>query len=183
MIGENRGRENRRHRRAAASGGEQEGRGTRGDYPAGVPHAVSRSRLVPAPPEVVFDILTDPRMHPVIDGSGTVRSTMSGPERLTLGSRFGMRMHNLMPYALINKVVEYDEGRLIAWRHPGLHRWRYELEPAEDGTLVTETFDYSTSPAPRLLELMRFPAANAKGIAATLERLADVAAQRAGRSP
>jgi hypothetical protein len=34
-------------------------------------------------------------------------------------------------------------GRLIAWRHVGPHRWRYELEPDPAGTRVTETWDAS----------------------------------------
>ena len=50
-----------------------------------------------------------------------------------------------VPYLTKNTVVEYDEDRLIAWRHLGKHRWRYELEPVEGGTKVTETFDWSTA--------------------------------------
>jgi uncharacterized protein YndB with AHSA1/START domain len=34
---------------------------------------VSSSIAVDAPPEVVFAILADPRQHPRIDGSGSVR--------------------------------------------------------------------------------------------------------------
>ena len=44
---------------------------------------VSSARvLVAAPPEVVFAILADPRQHSRIDGSGTVRGSVSGPEQL-----------------------------------------------------------------------------------------------------
>ena len=51
---------------------------------------VHSSLTVQAPPAAVFAILADPRQHPRIDGSGTVQGTVSGPERLTLGSEFGM---------------------------------------------------------------------------------------------
>jgi len=30
-------------------------------------------RVIPAPPEKIFDLLADPRRHPEIDGSGSVR--------------------------------------------------------------------------------------------------------------
>ncbi len=36
---------------------------------------VSASTTVAAPPATVFAILADPRQHPRIDGSGTVRGT------------------------------------------------------------------------------------------------------------
>ena len=47
-------------------------------------------------------------------------------------------------------VAVFDVAdRLIAWRHAGLHRWRYELTPTADGgTEVTETWDLSHYPAP-----------------------------------
>ena len=139
--------------------------------------SVSHSRVVEATPEEVFEILTDPRKHPLIDGSGSVKSTLSAPERLELGSTFGMRMHLLAPYVIRNTVVEYEPNRRIAWRHFGGHRWRYELAPEPDGrTVVTETFDWSTSLFPKGIELLGFPSKNSKAIVATLERLADVVA-------
>lgn len=138
--------------------------------------SVSRSRVVDATPAQVFALLADARQHPLFDGSGTVKQTISAPPRLELGSRFGMRMHVLTPYVIGNEVVEYEEDRLIAWRHFGHHRWRYELVPVDGGTRteVTETFDWSTSRAPWLIELMGYPARNAAAIEATLERLAQI---------
>jgi uncharacterized protein YndB with AHSA1/START domain len=133
---------------------------------------VSRSAVVAAPPEGVFDLLADPRAHPEFDGSGTVRSVVWGPVRLTPGARFGMRMRMRLPYVVGNTVVEFEENRRIAWRHVGRHVWRYQLEPTpEGGTRITETFDYAPSPIPWLLERVGYPAKNAKGIEATLERL------------
>lgn len=141
---------------------------------------VSRNVEVAAAPEVVFAILADPRQHPHIDGSGTVRATVRGPERLALGSRFGMRMRAGLPYRVSNRVVEYEEDRRIAWRHFAPHVWRYELEPLPDGgTRVIETFDYTgTGAIGRLQELVGFPARNARGIEATLPRLKALAEKR-----
>jgi hypothetical protein len=84
-----------------------------------------------------------------------------------------MKMFGL-PYTISNRVVEFEEDRLIAWRHFGGHRWRYQLEPAADGTTrVTETFDYSRygRPAAWVLRTLDFPERNRRGIEGTLARL------------
>ncbi len=133
--------------------------------------SVSRSAVVPAPPEEVFALLADPRRHAEVDGSGTVRSALRAPERLSLGARFGMRMRLGVPYAITSEVVEFEEDRRIAWRHLGHHVWRYELEEVDGGTRVTETFDWGPARAPRVLELLGYPARNARSIEQTLERL------------
>ncbi len=132
---------------------------------------VSHSVVVNATPAQVFDLLADPRKHPELDGSGTVRSGISGPARLSLGAKFGMRMRIGLPYVVRNEVVEFEENRRIAWRHPSHHVWRWELEPVEGGTRVKETFDYAPARRPKVLEKMGFPARNSKGIEQTLAAL------------
>ncbi len=134
---------------------------------------VSRSTVVPFPPSAVFALLADPRRHADVDGSGTVRGRLRGPDRLAPGSRFGMRMRLVVPYAITNTVVEFEEGRRIAWRHLGRHIWRWELEAVAEGTRVTETFDWGPSLAPWALERLGVPARNARSIDATLARLPD----------
>jgi len=142
-------------------------------------HVVSSSIDVAAPADVVFGILADPRQHARIDGSGSVRDTVSGPERLERGATFGVDMKlGGVPYRISNRVVEFEEGRRIAWRHFGGHRWRYELEPvAGGGTRVTESFDYSMYAAPQrlLVEALGFPSRNRRGIEQTLRTLKSVA--------
>lgn len=138
--------------------------------------SVSVSRQIAAPADVIFDILANPARHAEIDGSGTVRSAKDdAPERLELGTRFGMKMKIGVPYDMRSEVVEYEENRLIAWAHFGKHRWRYELEPNDEGTLVTETFDWSTSLAPFFIELAGYPKKHPANMEATLERLEAVA--------
>jgi uncharacterized protein YndB with AHSA1/START domain len=133
--------------------------------------SVSESVVVAAAPEEIFALLADPHRHPEIDGSGTVRAAVRGPQRLRLGSTFGMRMQIGLPYLIRNTVVEFEENRRIAWRHFGRHVWRYQLEPVEGGTRVTETFDWSTAAIPKMVEIAGFPKTNSHGITATLERL------------
>ncbi|MFD4194765.1 SRPBCC family protein [Amycolatopsis thermoflava] len=137
---------------------------------------VSATRIVAAPPEKIFELLADPSKHPLIDGSGTVLAAQSGgPERLTLGSRFGMDMKMGANYKILNTVVEFDENRLIAWRHFNGHRWRWQLKPREDGsTEVTETFDWSTARIPLLIDLSFFPRKNKQAIDKTLDRLVNL---------
>ena len=135
--------------------------------------AISVTKVVDAPRQAIFDLLADPAKHPLIDGSGTVRAARGGnPERLSLGAKFGMDMKLGLPYRIRNTVVEFEDGRLIAWRHFFGHRWRWSLADAGDGrTEVTETFDWSTALSPKGIELMGFPGKNKQGIRATLDRL------------
>lgn len=138
-------------------------------------HTVSAERIIPADAQRIFDLLADPAMHPVLDGSGSVRQALPGnPERLSLGAQFGMSMKMGVPYRIKNTVIEFEEGRRIAWRHAGRHIWRYELEPVTGGTRVVETWDYSPlGPGARLMELLGFPKRNQAAMVKTLERLAE----------
>ena len=133
---------------------------------------VSRSTIVPAPAHMIFDLLADPRRHGEIDGSGSIQSAqINAPERLSLNATFGMQMKIGVRYKITNTVVEFEEGKTIAWRHFGGHIWRYILEPVDGGTKVTEQFDWNTSKSPLILKLRKSPQDNAKSIEKTLENL------------
>jgi uncharacterized protein YndB with AHSA1/START domain len=141
-----------------------------GDVPD---RAVSVERVIAAPPAAIFDVLADPARHADIDGSGTVKGAkQKAPARLSPGARFGMRMRIGLPYPITNTVVEFEEGQRIGWRHFGGHVWRVELEPVDGGTLVRETFDWSTARSPGAIERMGYPSKHPAAMAATLERLA-----------
>jgi len=140
---------------------------------------VSVSRVIQASPEAIFDVLADPARHGEIDGSGMVQKLRGESNRLELGSKFGMDMKmGILPYRVTSTVVEFEENRLIAWAHFGKHRWRYELEPVAGsdggGTKVTESFDWSTSMSPKVIELAGYPKKHPANMEATLERLASV---------
>ena len=133
---------------------------------------VSRSTIVPAPAQMIFDLLADPRRHSEIDGSGTVQSAqINAPERLSLNATFGMQMKMGFRYKITNTIVEFEENKTIAWRHIGGHIWRYILEPVDGGTKVTEQFDWNKSKSPLILKLRKSPQDNAKSIEKTLENL------------
>jgi uncharacterized protein YndB with AHSA1/START domain len=141
-------------------------------------------RVIPAPPEKIFDLLADPRRHPEFDGSGSVREAKDAPERLSLGATFGMSMKLGMPYSVVNEVVEFEEGRRIAWepRSPGRllsafsgRVWRYELEPVDGGTRVRESWDITNEK----VKLFVKPARNKtrKAMEATLARIQEIVTQ------
>ena len=114
----------------------------------GDPKIKSARIVIQAKPSVVFSILNNPNRHKEIDGSNTITSNISGPERLDLGSKFGMQMRLGINYRITNRVVEFRENELIAWRHGGRWVWRYELKAIGPNlTQVTESFDGSTIPA------------------------------------
>jgi hypothetical protein len=79
-----------------------------------------------------------------------------------------------------NHVVEFEEGRLIAWqpsgvgRRPPGHLWRWELEPTGTArTRVTHTYDWT-----RLTDKKRLPRAQwttPDRLHASLDRLATLA--------
>jgi hypothetical protein len=144
--------------------------------------AVSVERVIPAEASAIFDILSNPRRHGEIDGSGTVKDAIQGPERLELGSHFSMAMKLGVPYRIMNTVVEFEPNKRIAWRHFHGHIWRYELEelPSKGregsgkGTLVRETFDWSKARTGNLLAWLGVPERHIGNMTRTLERLEQV---------
>ena len=138
------------------------------------PRRVARQVLVGAPAAEVFALVADPYRHPELDGSGTVRpAPVRGPRILSAGARFtiGMKQYGV-PYKITSTVTAFEPDQLIEWQHPMGHRWRWELAETEPGiTQVTETFDYTTSRTPRLLEILGQPGKNAIGITRTLQAL------------
>ncbi len=137
-------------------------------------------RVIPASPASIFELLVDPARHRDIDGSGTVRDAKGEPQRLELGSSFGMSMKMGVPYSMVSTVIEFEENRRIAWQTRGPSMigalvggriWRYELEPVDGGTRVRESWDITQE------SVLTKPFARQAGkqtrtnMAATLERI------------
>jgi hypothetical protein len=134
--------------------------------------------IIQASPESIFAILSNPQRHREIDGSQTITANISGPSELVLGSKFGMKMHLGIDYRILNTVVEYRKNELIAWRHLGRWRWRYELVDLGNGsTQVTESFDATYAPgfAHFWLNLRKAYPWTQLAVAKTLVRLKSVA--------
>ncbi len=133
---------------------------------------VSVSVVAPFPKNRVFEVITNPSQHTYFDGSGTVKDLVDGARITGVGDVFRIRMRMWgISYKIKNQVKEYDEGSLVAWAHLGKHRWRYELEDVDGGTLITETFDWSYSVFPWLIELAGYPKSHPPRMGKTLKSL------------
>jgi uncharacterized protein YndB with AHSA1/START domain len=145
---------------------------------------ISAERVIHASPERIFDVLADPAQHPLIDGSGSVRGTRAGtPDRLTLGAKFSMDMRIGLPYRMTNEVVQFEEGRRIAWQHLAHDVWGYELEPVDGGTRVRESFDWSHGRGQWFLRITKTPEKNRRSMEQTLQRLAQLVEGGPDRGP
>ena len=138
----------------------------------GNPKIKSASIIINAPVTKIFNVVANPMMHSVIDGSNSVRSVIKGPTRLALGSKFGMNMEIGIKYRITNTVVEFEENKLIAWRHLGRWIWRYEFkEISPTQTVVTESFDGTKTPFNVWLKARKAYPYTQKAVAKTLVRL------------
>ena len=142
------------------------------------PKVVSVSREIAAPAGKIFELIADPSLQPRWDGNANLAEARTGQRVRAVGDVFSMTI--TLGSVRDNHVVEFEEGRLIAWRpsepgqeQPG-HLWRWELAPVDDSrTLVTHTYDWS-----RLTDEMRLPIARAMTadkLRASIERLAELA--------
>ena len=120
----------------------------------------------------IFDLIADPRRHIDFDGSGHLLGSVTGPDRLSLGAKFGMDMDWKAKYRILNKVVEFEKDKQIAWSHFMKHRWRYELRALDSNTTeVIETFDGRTALFPPILFLINAYKLNQQALLRTLPRL------------
>jgi len=150
-------------------------------------YVLTVQRVIAAPPEAVFEVLADAGKHHLIDGSGMLQGANHGAgQRLALGSSFGMGMKMLVPYSTVNRVVEFEENRRIAWktgptgfmgRLVAGRVWRYELEPVDGGTLVRESWDITGDHQRVLLKLGGiYSGKTRRDMERTLERLSELLA-------
>jgi uncharacterized protein YndB with AHSA1/START domain len=139
---------------------------------------VTASREIAAPADTIFELIADPSLQPRWDGNDNLAEARTGQRVHAVGDVFSMTI--TQGSVRDNHVVEFEEGRLIAWRpsepgkeQPG-HLWRWQLESLDDSrTLVTHTYDWS-----RLTDEMRLPIARgmtADKLQASIERLAELA--------
>ncbi len=145
---------------------------------------VSVDRVIAAPPAALFAVVADATRHPEFDGSGQLVQAKEGAsQHLTLGSTFGMSMKLGVPYTVTNTVIEFEQDRRIAWqtvlagplgRFLGGRIWRYELEPVEGGTKVTESWDLSQDKQAFFLKNPKIGQHTAASMSKSLDRLAEI---------
>ncbi|QLL09920.1 SRPBCC family protein [Mycobacterium vicinigordonae] len=139
---------------------------------------VSATREIATDAERIFELIADPSLQPSWDGNDNLATSDHGQRVHNVGDVFvttltlGQDRHN--------HVVEFVEGRRIAWRpsepgkEPPGHLWRWELTPiSATRTRVTHTYDWSAlTDANRLA---RARATTADRLRASMDRLATIA--------
>lgn len=136
------------------------------------------SREIAADAATIFELIADPSQQPRWDGNDNLSSAAPGQRVRAVGDVF--EMTNSSGRVRENHIVEFEEGRLIAWRpaepgkRPPGHLWRWELEPLDESrTRVTHTYDWT-----ELTDSNRLPRARATTpdkLLASLDRLAGLA--------
>lgn len=152
---------------------------TNDDDLSGTTQVVRATREVRATPETIFELIADPARQPEWDGNDNLGQADAGQRVREVGDIFRMVLLG-GDKVRENHVVEFEEGRLIAWRPasegeaPAGHLWRWELEPTGDGaTRVTHTYDWT-----QLTDESRMARARSTSPAmlqASLDRLAELA--------
>jgi uncharacterized protein YndB with AHSA1/START domain len=139
---------------------------------------VSASREIAAPAGRIFELIADPAQQPRWDANDNLAEAPAGQRVHTVGAMFTMAL--TLGVVRENHVVEFEEGRRIAWRpaEPGQmppgHLWRWELETLDDAhTRVTHTYDWSQLTDPNRLQRARWTTADK--LAGSLTRLAALA--------
>jgi uncharacterized protein YndB with AHSA1/START domain len=143
-----------------------------------VPRVASASREIAASADRIFEFIADPAQQPLWDGNDNLAEAQPGQRVRGKEDVFTMTLTggNIRE----NHIVEFEEGRRIAWlpsepgRRPPGHLWRWELEPlTETRTRVTHTYDWS-----QLTDENRLPRARRTTpdrLRASLDRLAEIA--------
>jgi uncharacterized protein YndB with AHSA1/START domain len=145
---------------------------------AELPRVVSASREIAAAAETIFELIADPSQQPLWDGNDNLAEAAPGQRVRKVGAVFIMKL--TLGSVRENHVVEFEEGRRIAWRpaetgrRPPGHLWRWELDPIDKTrTRVTHTYDWT-----QLTDRNRIPRARRttpERLRASLDRLAEIA--------
>ena len=119
---------------------------------------VSVDRVIEAPAAAIFAIVADAARHPEIDGSGQLVKAKDGAPRAADAGldlrhvdearralHHDQHRHRVRagpPHRLADRRWRDRSGRFLGGRI-----WRYELEPVDGGTKVTESWDISPGQA------------------------------------
>ncbi len=136
---------------------------------------VSATREIAASAGRIFELIANPAQQPRWDGNDNLASAAEGQRVGSVGEVFIMTLTG--GSIRENHVVEFEEGRRIAWRpaepghQPPGHLWAWTLEPIDSSrTRVTHTYDWTN-----LTDQGRFGRARAttvEKLQASVDRLA-----------
>ena len=146
------------------------------------------SKVIAAPAEAVFTLLSDPNQHSALDGAGAIQSVEGETPPISgIGQVFTMNMHadDLGDYRMVNSVTAFVPGARVGWapkvdptcelaeKLGGMdasgHTFTYDLREVDGGTEVTSTYDWTGVKDPQF-EAM-FPRVSQEQLAGTLDKL------------
>lgn len=138
------------------------------------------SRVVDAPADAIFDLLTLPQRHREFDGSGTIVSDDRTQRIQAVGDTFTMNMNAEAQggdYQMKNEVIAYVPNKVVGWAPENVASgasgwtWVYTLEPqGPEATQVTLTYDWSSVEDKKLASI--FPAFDKDTLEDSLNQLA-----------
>ncbi len=147
---------------------------------------ITVQRSIDASAADLFDVLSNPKRHAELDGSGFVRSDEKAERIQKVGDVFRMNMegeHMGGEYQTDNTVTGYDHNKLIAWKtapagtEPPGWEWMWELKPTgSDTTDVTLTYDWGKVTDKEILSKVHFPLVSEGDLEQSLGRLASAVA-------
>ena len=142
---------------------------------------ITVERTIQAPTATVFDVLSNPKRHVELDGSGFVKGDIGSNRIQQVGDVFTMDMngdHMGGDYQTENHVTGYSPNQLLAWQtapagqQPPGWQWVWELEAeGSEATKVRHTYDWSNVTDPELLKKISFPLVSQAQLEDTLTNL------------
>lgn len=165
------------------------------------PDRVGASRHVAAPAHAIFLLVSDPRRHIEIDGTGMLQATSDARPLTAIGQTFDIQMdrrplgdvpntqalHDLVmtvpDYQVRCTVTQLVPDRLIEWtvralgKPPAGHVYGWQIEAMSDGEcLVTNYYDW-TNISDELRMKFRWPVVPVDRLADSVENLDRLATQ------
>ncbi|GAA2632052.1 SRPBCC family protein [Actinomadura fulvescens] len=131
----------------------------------------------------VFAVVSDPAAMAAFAEELVAVRWLHGATEAALGARFeGLNRNGVRRWRTVCEVIELEPGRRFAYdvstkSQIPISRWRYDVEPASDGTCVVTESNWARVPlwfiplAMAVTGVINRPAANAAHIATTLNRL------------
>jgi len=139
---------------------------------------VSARGEVRAKPEHIFELIADPSRQPEWDGNDNLANASDGQRVRAVGDVFTTMLTR--GSVRENHVVEFVEGRLIAWKpaEPGCapvgHLWRWTVDPIDaERSVVVHTYDWTELEDESRFERAR--ATTSDRLAASVDRLTRLA--------
>jgi hypothetical protein len=136
-------------------------------------------RVIEAEPAAIFAVLADPQGHVAIDATGMLQSADGDPVTAA-GQSFVVHMDRealidfpMGRYDVTVSIKDYEQDALISWTILGQirpqigHVYGYRIEPGENGTVVTQFYDWSEID-PQWREANIFPIISESALRATL---------------